>query len=134
MCTPIFLLGVVVVVVVVVGWGFESPTKFSNREGWRDCSFERGFLGKRGVTFFRGYCRFFIKNKLKSEIFNDKRNLKQNVCLCHIFSHIFCHFFSVFFLSYFFSEFKLRIFKMGWDRVKDEKFWYYGDSFEKSNF
>ena len=51
-----------------------------------------------------------------------KKIQNKNLCLCHIFPHIFCHFFSVFFLSYFFSEFKLRIFKMGWDRVKDEKF------------
>ena len=39
--------------------------------------FRGGSLGKRGVTFFRGVdCSFYIKkNKLKSEIFNDKKSL-----------------------------------------------------------
>ena len=31
---------------------------------------ERGVLGKRGLAFFLGDCSFYIKNKLKSEIFN----------------------------------------------------------------
>ena len=29
-------------------------------------------MGKRGVTFFKGGCSFYIKNKLKSEIFNNE--------------------------------------------------------------
>ena len=29
--------------------------------------------GKDGVTFFSGGCSFNIKNKLKSEVFNDKK-------------------------------------------------------------
>ena len=31
--------------------------------------FRGELLGKRGMTFFRG-CNFYIKNKLKSDIFN----------------------------------------------------------------
>ena len=43
-------------------------------------NFERGLLEKRVVTFFGGMGRgggsqFYKKNKLKSEIFNDKKNL-----------------------------------------------------------
>ena len=30
------------------------------------------------MTFFRGSCSCYIKNKLKSEIFNDKKVYKQN--------------------------------------------------------
>ena len=33
-------------------------------------------MGKKGVTFFREDCSFFIKSKLKSEIFNDKKLYK----------------------------------------------------------
>ena len=36
----------------------------------------------KGVTFFRG-CSFYIKNKLKSEIFNGKKFINKNVFLCH---------------------------------------------------
>ena len=36
--------------------------------------FLEGVDGKEGVTFFRGY-NFYIKNKLKSEISNDKKSL-----------------------------------------------------------
>ena len=34
-----------------------------------------GAAGKEGMTFFSGGCNFHIKNKLKSEIFNDKKSL-----------------------------------------------------------
>ena len=33
-----------------------------------------GFSGKEEVTFFMRDCNFHIKNKLKSEIFNDKKS------------------------------------------------------------
>ena len=40
--------------------------------------FYRGVAGKLGVTFFRGEgFSFYIKNKLKSEIFNNKKIYKQ---------------------------------------------------------
>ena len=35
--------------------------------------FLEGVAVKEGVTFFRG-CTFYIKNKLKSEMFNDKKS------------------------------------------------------------
>ena len=34
-----------------------------------------GGSGKKGGDFFQGGCNFHIKNKLKSEIFNDKKSL-----------------------------------------------------------
>ena len=34
-----------------------------------------GVAGKEGGDFFQGGCDFHIKNKLKSEIFNDKKKL-----------------------------------------------------------
>ena len=40
----------------------------------RTSTLRRGLLKKRGVTFFRGGCNFYKKNKLKSEIFNDKKS------------------------------------------------------------
>ena len=48
--------------------------KFSQRRGLARSQFlERELLRKRGMTFFRTACSFYIKNKLKSEIFNDKK-------------------------------------------------------------
>ena len=52
-----------------------------------------GLLGNMGVTFFEGlgswwwwwwwwWCNFYIKNKLKSKIFNDK---KKKICKKNIF-------------------------------------------------
>ena len=38
--------------------------------------FRGELLGKMGVNFFRGGCGFYIKSKLKSEIFNDKKVYK----------------------------------------------------------
>ena len=47
------------------------------KEGGLDriSTFRGVLLGKRGVTLFRGGCNFHIKNKLKSEIVNDKKSL-----------------------------------------------------------
>ena len=46
-----------------------------------------GVAGKEGMPFFRGGredCNFHIKNKLKSEIFDDKKSfLAKNSFLCH---------------------------------------------------
>ena len=36
--------------------------------------FLEGVAGKEGVTFFRG-CSFHLKNKVRSEIFNNKKSL-----------------------------------------------------------
>ena len=61
----------------LLGWGEggDSPTKFLKREvAWQDLNFERGLLEKTGGGFSRDEgCSFFIKSKLKSKIFNDKK-------------------------------------------------------------
>ena len=71
---------------------------------------QKGVARKEGVTFFRGGCSFYIENKLKSEIFDDKKICQQK---CFFYDN---------------SEFKvgnltknLVIFKR-WDWFKDEKF------------
>ena len=54
----------------------ESPTKFSKRGRLgRTLIFRGGLLGEGGDLFEgkRGGCSFYIKNKLKPEIFNDKK-------------------------------------------------------------
>ena len=58
-CTLPFLLGWGGVGVGV--WGFTGS------QSWE------GGCCERGGDFFQGGCSFFIKNKLKSEIFNDKK-------------------------------------------------------------
>ena len=57
------------------GGGVKSPTKFSKRGGLIGPPIWEGVAGKEGVTFFRGSCNFYKKNKLKSEIFNGKKRL-----------------------------------------------------------
>ena len=54
----------------------EPPTKFSKRGGGlgRTSTLRRG-CWKRGGKFFQGGLQFLQKNKLKSEIFNDKKIL-----------------------------------------------------------
>ena len=54
------------------GW-FEPSTKFSKRRGLTGS--QRVVAGKDRGDFFQGGCSFYIKNKLKSEIFNDKKGL-----------------------------------------------------------
>ena len=72
MCTPLS----------AGGGGVEPPTKFSKRGAWHDLKFYRGVAGKEGGDFFQvggggggPGCNCHIKNKLKSEIFNDKKAL-----------------------------------------------------------
>ena len=48
---------------------------FKKRGLGKTSTFREELLGKRGLAFFRGDCNFHIKNKLKSEIFNDKKSL-----------------------------------------------------------
>ena len=57
----------------------EPPTKFPNRGGLGKTSTFRGGCWERGGDFFREGCNFYIKNKLKSEIFNDKKNLYKKI-------------------------------------------------------
>ena len=37
--------------------------------------FLEGDCWEKGVTFFRGVSSFYIKNKLKSELFNNKKSI-----------------------------------------------------------
>ena len=53
----------------------EPPTKFSKRVGLTGPQLLEGVAGKEGGDFFQGGCNFHIKNKLKSEIFNNKKSL-----------------------------------------------------------
>ena len=53
---------------------FEPPTK--RGRGLTGPQFFQKVVRKEGVTFFRVEgCNFYIKNKLKSEIFNEKKSL-----------------------------------------------------------
>ena len=65
MCTPFLQEG-----------GVEPPAKFSKRGGLdRTSNFRGGGVpGKRGRLFQEG-CNCHIKNKLKSEILNDKNKV-----------------------------------------------------------
>ena len=49
------------------------PTKFSKRGGLTGPQLLEGVAGKEGVTFFRGVA-IFTQQKIKSEIFNDKKS------------------------------------------------------------
>ena len=59
------------------GKGVEPPTKFSKNGGGplTGSQVYKGGCWERGGDFFHGDCSFYIKNKLKSEIFNDKKSL-----------------------------------------------------------
>ena len=59
------------------GWEFEPPAKFSKRGEVNMVLIFRGGCWERGGDFFQGGggCSFYIKNKLKAEIFKDKRSL-----------------------------------------------------------
>ena len=57
------------------GGGIEPPTKFSKRGSLTGPQLlERG-CWERGGDFFQEGLQFSDKNKLKSEIFNDKKSL-----------------------------------------------------------
>ena len=64
--------------------GVERPTKVSKRWLDRTSTFKGGLLSKRRVTLFRVGCNFHIKNKIKSEIFNDKKKfIRKNIFPYH---------------------------------------------------
>ena len=48
-------------------------------KGLKISTFRGGLLGKRGGDFFQGGCNFHIKNKVKSEIVNDKKSLQSKI-------------------------------------------------------
>ena len=51
------------------GWASDQIFKMGSLTGYQ---FLEGVAGKEGLT---GGCRFYIKNKPKSGIFNDKKSL-----------------------------------------------------------
>ena len=56
--------------------GVEPLTKFSKKGGGgldRTLVFRGVLVRKRGMAFLRRGCNFYVKNKLKFEIFNDKK-------------------------------------------------------------
>ena len=57
------------------GEGGEPPTKFSKSGGLAGPKFLERVAGKEEGDFFQGGCSFYIKNELKSKIFNDKKSL-----------------------------------------------------------
>ena len=58
------------------GWGGGEPkTKLSKGRGLKGSQSLKGDCWKRGGDFFQGGCSFYIKNKLKPEIFNDEKSL-----------------------------------------------------------
>ena len=57
------------------GGVWTSNQIFQKRRGLTGPQLLEGVAGKEGGDFFQGGCNFHIKNKLKSEIFNDKKSL-----------------------------------------------------------
>ena len=52
--------------------------------GLRGSQFLEGVAGKEGGDLFQGGCSFYIKNKLKSEILNNKKKfINKNAFLCY---------------------------------------------------
>ena len=62
------------------GGGLSVPSNYQKGEAWQDFSSQisgsqRVVAGKDRGDFFQGVAAFYMKNKLKSEIFNDKKGL-----------------------------------------------------------
>ena len=55
--------------------GLSLQPNFQKVRGSTEPQLLEGVAGKKGVNFFRGSCKCRIKNKLKCEIFNDKKSL-----------------------------------------------------------
>ena len=72
---------------------------------------------------FSGGCSFSIKNKLKSEIFNDKKSLLAKLFFSAITKNLIWEILTK----------NLVTFKR-WDRVQDKKFEYYGGSLKNPIF
>ena len=71
------------------GEGVEHPIKFSKRGRLgRTSTLRGGLLEKRRVTFFRGAVAILQKNKLRSEIFNEKKIINKIIFLCHNYSQV----------------------------------------------
>ena len=57
------------------GGGLNLLPKFQKGGDLSGPQLLEGGCWERGGDFFQGDCNFYIKNKLKSEIFNDKKSL-----------------------------------------------------------
>ena len=57
----------------------EPTSKFSKRGGLTGSQFLEWGCWERGGDFFQGGSSFYLKNKLKSTIFNDKKSLQTNM-------------------------------------------------------
>ena len=72
-CTPLF----------AGGWGGGGVEPLTKGGGLTWSQFLEGDAGKEGVTFFRGEggrgCSFYIKNKLKSQMCNDRKSLSTKI-------------------------------------------------------
>ena len=58
------------------GGGGEAPTQCSKKGGLTGPQFLERVTGKEWITFFKGGCNFYMKENLKSDIFNDKKVCK----------------------------------------------------------
>ena len=52
---------------------------FKKRGAWQDLNFYKGLDGNEGGDLFQGGCSVYIKNKLKAEMFVDKKSLYTKV-------------------------------------------------------
>ena len=93
------------------GGGVDPVTKFSKRAGLTRSQFWEGVSGKEGVTFFSGGCSFFIKDKLKFEIFKVKKNFINKMSFSVVTNNVNWKILN-----------KNSINFKRWDGVKDEKF------------
>ena len=96
----------------------EPPIKFLKRRAWRISIFRGGLLGKKGWPFLGGGFSFYIKNKLKSEIFNGK-SLKVYKMFFYVINWGIFH--------------ENLVTCKRWDGVKEEKL-YYGGSLKNPIF
>ena len=83
-----------------------------------------GVAEKKGGLFFQGGSSFFIKNKLKSEIFNDQKSLLTKIILFSLITQN---------LNWEILTKNLITFKR-WHGVKDKKILILWEFTEKSNF
>ena len=78
MSTPIFC------------WGSSLLSNFEKRGPYRISIFRRRLLEKRGWLYSAGGrgCKFYIKNKLKSEILKNKKKIPNQKCLSAIIKNL----------------------------------------------
>ena len=55
--------------------GLSLQPNFQKGGAWQDLNFQKGVAGKKVDDFLQMGYNFYIKNKLKPEMFNDKKSL-----------------------------------------------------------